>query len=149
MMRVLVLTTFVVAQSTGGCLSSLKDAIPTGTSGEPAMEAFSGDWGSIAASAASNACTDFSWRVTDVTITGATGEWSARCLTAIPVNGTATASVVDGEVRWTATGAGTIEGASCPVALAGASGLANGQLRISYSGTTCLGQVSGTEILRK
>lgn len=143
------MATFVVAQSTGGCLSSLKNAIPTGTSGEPAMEAFSGNWSSLAASAASNACTDFSWRVTDVTASGASGEWSARCLTAIPVSGTASATFVEGEVRWTATGAGTIEGASCPVALAGTSGLANGQVRISYAGTTCLGPVSGTEILRK
>jgi hypothetical protein len=35
------------------------------------------------------------------------------------------------------------------VALAGAATLEGTQVRVTYTGTTCLGPVSGTELLRK
>jgi hypothetical protein len=54
-------------------------------------------------------------------------------------------------VNWTATataaGAGVPTG--CAISLAGTAVFEGSQIRIPYSGTTCLGPVSGTEILGK
>ena len=113
MVRALLFSTLIVAQSAGGCLQSLKNAVPTGT-GETVMSAFGGSWASLAASTAAQACTDYAWEVTDWTATSATGTWSARFFSSLPVTGTASASLVDGAVRWTATGTGTADGVSCP-----------------------------------
>lgn len=149
MVRTLLFSTLIVAQSAGGCLQSLKNAVPTGPTGETVMSGFGGSWASLAASTAAQACTDYAWNVTEWTATSASGTWSARCFSSLPVTGTASAALVDGAVRWTATGTGTAEGVSCPVALAGSAVLEQSQIRIPYSGTTCLGPVAGTEILRK
>lgn len=151
MVRTFVIATLLFAQSTtgGGCLSSIRNSVPTGAGNTVSMETYGGAWSSLAASALPKTCTDFSWKVTDWTTTSASGTWTARCLSAIPVTGTASGALVDGEVRWTATGTGTAEGVSCPVALSGTATLDNAQIKIPYSGSTCLGTVSGTELLRK
>jgi hypothetical protein len=104
----------------------------------------------VAASTAEAVCTDFAWKVTDVTLTGASGTWTALCFKTVPVSGNASGALVNGEIRWTATGTGTATGVgTCPVALTGSAKLENAQIRIPYTGTTCLGPVAGTEILRK
>ena len=149
MFRTVFLATVIIAQSVSGCLDNFRSAVPT-EPGETTMSAFGGSWGSVAASTAEAACTDFAWKVTDVTLTGASGTWTARCFKTVPVSGNASGALVNGEIRWTATGTGTADGfGTCPVALTGAAKLENAQIRIPYTGTTCLGPVAGTEILRK
>lgn len=149
MFRTACLATVILAQSVSGCLDTIRNAVPTET-GDTTLSSFGGSWGSVAASTAEAVCTDFSWKVTDVTASGVAGTWTARCFKTIPVSGNASASLVNGEMRWTATGTGTATGAAtCAVALTGSARLENGQITIPYTGTTCLGPVAGTEILRK
>ncbi len=149
MFRTLLLTTVIIAQSVSGCLDSFRTSVPT-EPGAATMSAFGGSWGSVAASTAEAVCTDFAWRVTNVELTSASGTWTARCFKTVPVSGNASGALVNGEIRWTATGTGTADGVGmCPVALSGTAKLENGQVRIPYAGTTCLGPVAGTEILRK
>jgi hypothetical protein len=149
MFRTVLLASVIVAQSVSGCLDNVRSAVPTDP-GVTTMSAFGGSWGSVAASTAEAVCTNFRWAVTDVDLTRVSGTWTATCFRAVPVSGTASGALVNGEIRWTATGIGTAEGVgTCPVALAGSAKLENAQIRIPYTGTTCLGPVSGVELLRK
>ncbi len=149
MFRTVLLATVIVAQSVSGCLNTFRSAVPTDP-GETTMSAFGGSWGSVAASTAEAVCTNFRWTVADVNLTSASGTWTATCFKVVPVSGTASGALVNGEIRWTATGTGTAEGVGvCPVALTGSAKLENAQVRIPYTGTTCLGPVSGVELLRK
>jgi predicted naringenin-chalcone synthase len=53
-------------------------------------------------------------------------------------------------IAWTAIGTSTIVGApACDVALMGTAELGANSIRVPYSGTTCLGPVSGVEVLTK
>jgi len=149
MFRTVLLATVIVAQSVSGCLDTFRSAVPTDP-GETTMSGFGGSWGSVAASTAEAVCTDFRWAVADVDLTQVSGTWTATCFKTVPVSGTASGALVNGEIRWTATGVGTAEGiGTCPVALTGSAKLENAQVRIPYTGTTCLGPVSGVELLRK
>jgi len=149
MFRTVLFATVIVAQSVSGCLDNVRSAIPTDP-GEATLSGFGGSWASVAASAAEAVCTDFRWAVTNVELTRVSGTWTATCFKVVPVSGTASGALVDGEIRWTATGTGTAEGVgTCPVALTGSAKLDNAQVRIPYTGTTCLGPVNGVELLRK
>jgi hypothetical protein len=67
------------------------------------------------------------------------------------VAGSASGTLTGSTVNWSANATGTIPGqASCAIALTGTATLeANNRIRIPYSGTTCLGPVSGTEIIAR
>jgi hypothetical protein len=131
-----------------GCLDMFKNSPTTPTA--VTAEAFDGSWASVATSTASQTCTNFQWAVTSVTLTGVSGTWSALCYGTVQVSGTAAGTLDAGKLNWTATGTGTAPNVgSCPVALAGSATLEGSQIRIPYSGSTCLGPVAGTEILRK
>lgn len=133
-----------LALSGFSCLDVFKNS-PTGPSAVTAA-AFGGLWASVAASTAAQTCTSFQWAVT----TGVSGTWSAVCYGTVQIRGTAAGTLDGDKLNWTATGTGTAPDAgSCPVALAGNATLEGNQIRVPYSGTTCLGPVAGTEILRK
>jgi hypothetical protein len=68
----------------------------------------------------------------------------------IQVAGTAHGTLSGTTVTWAADATGTGPGgAVCPVALTGTATFDGTQFRIPYTGTTCLGPVSGAEVLRK
>jgi hypothetical protein len=53
-------------------------------------------------------------------------------------------------VQWTGTGTATAPDLpSCAISLSGTAELGTDSIRIPYSGTTCLGPVSGVEILKR
>lgn len=138
----------VVAVSGSGCLDMFKN-IPTSPTVTTAAS-YGGSWASVAASAVTETCTSFQWAVTNVSLTGVSGTWSAVCYGSVQVSGTAAGTLDGDKLNWTATGTGTAPNVgSCPVALAGSATLEGTQIRVPYSGTTCLGPVAGTEILRK
>lgn len=140
----------VLAVSGQSCFDSLKSN-PTGPSNPTAgTSAFGGSWASVAASTIQETCTSFQWSVTNISLTSASGNWSAKCWGTVAVSGTASGTLDATRLTWTATGTGTVpNGGSCPVALTGTATLEGSQIRIPYSGTTCFGPVAGTEILRK
>ena len=110
-----------------------------------------GQWTSISsATTMTNTCTDFRWTVTEVTATDANGTFTAKCMGTMQVTGTAHGILSADTVTWTAQGTGTTTaGSSCAIALAGSATFDGTQIRIPYSGTTCLGPIAGAEILRR
>jgi hypothetical protein len=97
-----------------------------------------------------NTCTDFTWTPTQQSATAALGAFSATCAGGLKVSGTAGGTLNGSTITWSANGiATTPEIASCPISLNGTAELGTGSIRIPYSGTTCLGPVSGVEILNK
>jgi hypothetical protein len=53
-------------------------------------------------------------------------------------------------IMWSAAGTATAEGLpSCPISLNGTAELGADSIRVPYSGDTCMGRVSGVEVLKK
>ena len=116
------------------------------------VESLVGTWQSASANAlpSPSSCTGFNWTPTQQSPTSAMGSFSATCAGGLKVSGTASATVSGGGVAWSASGlASTPEIPSCNVSLTGTAELGVNSIRVPYSGTTCLGPVSGVEILNK
>lgn len=111
-----------------------------------------GEWRS--ASAASfptpQTCGDLKWNVTSQDATHIAGTFEATCAGGATLTGTAS-GVVDGNLRFDAAGTASGLGpASCPFTLSGTGILqTDSSLRVEYIGLTCVGTISGTEILRR
>jgi hypothetical protein len=98
-----------------------------------------------------DSCVNFQWAVTSFTGTSGSGTFSATCMGNMQVAGSATGTLSGTTLTWSANATATVPGIpSCAIAIAGTATLeANNQIRIPYSGTTCLGPVSGTEIIKR
>ncbi|MFN7916091.1 MAG: hypothetical protein U0Q55_12200 [Vicinamibacterales bacterium] len=126
-------------------------ATPTtpSTSSSPSML---GTWSSNPLSNISaSSCTGFSWQVTSQTATSLSGTFSATCANGISASGTASGQISGSDVPYTVTGTGSVPGfPSCPFSISGTAHIVDSNtLQIPYSGTTCLGPVSGSETLRR
>jgi len=147
---VLVTLVWVGAAVASGCIgyerrSSLS---PTVTGSASLL----GSWTSSTASAlpSPSTCTNFRWNVTEQTGNAASGTFSATCAGNLQVNGTAHATLSGNNVTWNATAAASVPNLpSCPITLSGTAELGVDSIRVPYSGDTCLGKVSGVEVLRK
>jgi hypothetical protein len=116
----------------------------TGTS------ALLGSWTSSNLVPSPSSCTDFRWNATQVTGTTASGTFSATCAGDLHVSGTANGTLSGTTVTWTAQATAVVPNLpSCPVTLSGTAELGADSIRVPYSGDTCLGRVSGVEVLRK
>ena len=111
-------------------------------------------WNSQALTAPSPAsCADFQWAITGQSATSVNGTFSAQCANGIAVTGTAS-----GELRDSTNVAITVSGTAiigniltCPFSATSNATIedSGNALRIPYTGTTCLGPVSGTETLHR
>jgi hypothetical protein len=114
------------------------------------ISALMGSWSSASVIPSPSSCTDFQWNVTEQTSTTAKGSFSATCAGDLKVNGTAQGSLNGSSIVWSATGTATSPGLpSCAITLNGTAELGADSIRVPYSGDTCLGKVSGVEVLRK
>jgi hypothetical protein len=116
------------------------------------VEALIGSWQSATANVlpSPSSCTDFKWTPTQQSPTSAVGSFSASCAGGLKVSGTAAGTLNGTTVTWTANAtASTPDIPSCNVALTGTAELGVNSIRVPYSGTTCLGPVSGVEILNR
>ena len=105
---------------------------------------------SIPGASLSESCTNVRWAVSEYTGTTAKGSFSARCFGNVEIAGTAQGTLAGVNVTWSAAATGTIAGAPpCEIKLSGVATLETDKIRIPYSGTTCLGPVSGTEIVKR
>lgn len=114
------------------------------------LRSLAGAWssGNIIPSAAS--CTDFHWNVSEYTGTTAKGSFSATCAGDLKLEGAAQGQLVGSVINWSAAGIATAPGLpSCAISLNGTATLNGDTIEVPYSGNTCLGPVSGTEILKK
>jgi len=110
-----------------------------------------GTWGSVSsATSVLDTCTNFQWNVTETSGNTGAGTFTATCLQTLQVSGKASGVLAGDTVTWSATATGSSPGfPDCAMSLSGAAVLEVDQIRIPYTGTTCIGAVSGTEILRK
>ena len=65
------------------------------------------------------------------------------------LTGHATGTYVDGLVTVTADGLATSGGVQCPFTLNGTARVVGEQIEIDYSGTSCLGPVSGSQVITR
>jgi hypothetical protein len=99
-----------------------------------------------------SSCGNFQHHIATQTAGAIAGTFSAECGGGITLTGNATGQISDTTVALTATGTATMPNAPpCPFTLSGTGTIEdNGYaLRIPFSGTTCLGPVTGTEVLRR
>ena len=98
--------------------------------------------------AGSDACSDFAWSVSQESATTYSGAFGATCTGGVTLDGTATGVLVGDELNVTVIGVALLEGGgSCPFTLTGTARLEGSNIRIDYTGTTCIGTISGTELL--
>ena len=109
-----------------------------------------GNWSSSNIIPAPGNCTDFRWNVTEQTGTSAKGSFSATCAGDLKLQGTAQGTLSGSDVAWSAQGTGTAPGLpSCDIKLTGTAEIGIDSVRVPYAGDTCLGKVSGVEILKR
>lgn len=99
-----------------------------------------------------NSCGNFQYEIASQTASAISGSFSAECGGGIALTGTVTGQIDGTTVTLTATGTGTMPNAPpCAFTLSGTGTIEdNGYaLRIPFSGTTCVGPVTGIEVLRR
>jgi hypothetical protein len=139
----------VAALATAGCFGFEHTSTLTGptTSG---VNALMGTWSSANVVPSPSSCTDFKWNVTDQTSSTAKGSFTATCANDLKVAGTAQGSLSGSTIMWTAEGNATAPGLpSCAITLNGTAELGTDSIRVPYSGDTCVGKVSGVEVLKR
>lgn len=114
------------------------------------IAALLGNWTSANLVPSANACTEFKWNVTEQTGNTASGTFSATCAGSLKVAGSANGTLSGSTVSWNAQATASVPALpSCPITLTGTAELGVDSIRVPYSGDTCLGKVSGVEVLRK
>jgi hypothetical protein len=113
-----------------------------------------GSWTSTATAASTafnpGSCGNLEWKIATMTSTSASGTFKATCGGDLMLDGKAEGTLSGLTANLQADGTVTGFGISCPFALTGTAvpeGL--DAVRITYTGTTCLGPVSGSELLKK
>jgi hypothetical protein len=113
-----------------------------------------GSWTSAATAAPTGlnpgSCGNLEWKIATMTSTSASGTFKATCGGGLTLEGKAEGTLSGLTANLKADGTVTGTGINCPFALTGTAvpeGL--DAVRITYNGTTCLGPVSGSEVLKK
>lgn len=137
-----------VAAAAAGCIGyERKSSLGPSATGTSALL---GNWISSSLIPSAAACSDFKWNVTQQSGNTASGTFSATCVGDLKVSGTANGVLSGSTVTWTAQATASVPNlASCPITLSGTAELGTDSIRVPYSGNTCLGPVSGVEVLRK
>jgi hypothetical protein len=140
-------TALVLAVAAAGCTSfEHKTTSPSSTG----VAGLMGAWVSASSGLPSPAsCSDFKWNATELSGTVAKGSFSASCAGGLTVAGTAQGTLSGSVITWSAEGDATTAGIACRITLNGTAELGANSIRVPYSGDTCLGKVSGVEILNK
>ena len=141
-----------VAVLSTGCFEMFNTG--SSTSPDPTVSLLGGVWRSVTNDSGDllKGCTDFTWNATEQasgSVVGA-GSFTATCFGVVQVSGNARATQSGTTVNWTASGVANGGGVSdCAISLTGTARQDGNDLVITYEGTTCMGAVNGTEILRK
>lgn len=139
----------IAALSAAGCFGFERKSTVTAPTAS-GLSALMGNWTSSNVIPSASSCTDFKWNVTEQTANSARGAFSATCANDLKLAGTAQGTLKGSLVDWTAQGTATAAGlVSCAISLSGTAELGVDSIRVPYSGDTCLGRVSGVEVLRK
>jgi hypothetical protein len=125
-------------------------ATTTTTTSAPASS-YIGTWASAAgvSSLSADKCGNFQWKISSQTTTTIAGDISATC-GSLTINATGGATLTGQDVALKLKGTVSASGFSvCNFDLTGAGTIQGDTLPLAYSGTTCLGPVSGTETLKR
>jgi hypothetical protein len=137
----------VASSALSGCSQEGTSTLAPSTTGGAALV---GTWTSSNLASTANACTDFKWNVTQLTGNTASGTFSATCVGDLKVAGSANGTLSGSTVAWNAAATASVPGLpACPITLSGTAELGIDSIRVPYSGDTCLGKVSGVEVLKK
>ncbi len=142
----------VTAVVSAGCFELSRDASsilgPTGS--ELSVTTLAGTYRSISSIPTADSCTNFAWTVTEKTANSAKGNFSASCQNnSLQVAGTAQGTQTGNNIAFVVNATAVSSGVSCAISLSGTAVVETNQVRVPYTGTSCFGNVSGTEILRK
>ncbi|HEX5475270.1 MAG TPA: hypothetical protein VFX12_11460 [Vicinamibacterales bacterium] len=114
------------------------------------LDALMGSWSSTTVVPSPTSCSNFVWNVTEQTGTSAKGSFTATCANDLGVRGTAQGTLSGASITWSAIGAASAPDlSSCAITLSGTAQLDADSVRVPYSGDTCLGKVSGVEVLQR
>jgi hypothetical protein len=115
--------------------------------------AFSGSWasGTLPGLPAITSCADVQWSISSLTDSSVAGTVSAVCGGVATITANLTGKLSGPEsIDLTATGSAVALGITCGFELTGVGHLeTSDSARLDYQGTTCLGPVSGSELLRR
>jgi hypothetical protein len=139
------------AVAASGCVGFENKTSVTSPSGTT-VAALMGTWASTSSSLipSASSCADFKWNATEQSASSAKGSFSATCAGDLKVVGTAQGTLSGTTITWSAAGtASTPAITSCAITLNGTAELGTNSIRVPYSGNTCLGAVSGVEILNR
>jgi hypothetical protein len=139
------------ALAAGGCVGFEHKTTVT-TPDSTSIAALMGTWASASSSVipSPSTCVDFKWTVTEQTASSAKGSFSATCAGDLKVAGTAEGTLSGSVITWSAAGNATAPSLpSCAITLTGTAELGANSIRVPYTGDTCLGKVSGVEVLNR
>jgi len=94
-------------------------------------------------------CTELEFTFTEQNGAMASGTFRASCAGGIELTGTATGTYTDELLTVMASGTASVLGTQCPFTLSGTARVTTSQIEIDYTGTSCLGPVSGSEVLNR
>ena len=140
--------------ATGTSTASTTPTTTATATGSALMGGWTGDAAPTAAALAGTSCGDFKFTITTETSTNIFGTFTASCSGNLTLSGNIS-GLIDASgtsVAVTAIGVGNMPGVSnCAFTFSGTGTVEdNGYtLRIPFSGNTCLGPVSGVQVLRK
>jgi hypothetical protein len=137
------------AASAAGCIGFERKSTVTGPSAS-GLSTLMGSWSSTNIIPSPASCSDFKWNVSEQSANSAKGSFSATCAGDLKLQGTAEGTLSGSTIDWKAQGTGTAPGLpSCNISLTGTAEIGIESVRVPYSGDTCLGKVSGVEILKR
>jgi hypothetical protein len=138
-----------VAAMAAGCIGYERKSTVSGPTAA-GIGTLLGNWSSTNIIPTPGSCSDFKWNVSEQTGTSAKGSFSASCGGDLKLTGTAQGTLNGSTITWSTQVVGSAPGLpSCNIALNGTAEIAVDSVRVPYSGTTCLGAVSGTEVLKR
>ena len=143
----------VVAAVAAGCVEFSRQATSItspSTADLTSVSALAGTYRSITSIPSPDSCTNFAWSVTEKTSNSAKGNFSATCQNnTLQVAGTAQGTQTGNNIAFQVNATATAAGVSCAISLSGTAVVETNQVRVPYTGTSCFGNVSGTEILKR
>ena len=111
-----------------------------------------GEWSSSSSAPLStpDSCPDLQWSVSEVDGSTYSGTFTATCGAGVKVEGTLTGVLVDDQLTLTGVGTATPPGSTgCGFTLDGIARVVGDTIQLDYTGSTCLGPVSGTDVLAR
>jgi hypothetical protein len=141
------------SSSTSTSSNSSSSSSSSSSTTNNAASAAAGTWASPIIAGVPNIsnCTNLQWQISNLSATSLAGSVSAVCGGVVNVSADLTGQMSGSDVvNLTASGQAVGLGITCPFSLTGVGHLqGNDAMQLNYQGTTCLGPVSGSQMLQR